>query len=192
MKILLMVDIFRNLCDKCIGENVMEKAKAVLKEIHLYTNKVEMFIKLCIWIISWMGGILSIYDSKTKEGVASAYFIFSLSLLMEFASKIGEKELFISKIVHTIFCSFITGVFFISGAILLGRELGNGWYTFLFYLTVVIIVCMVIDCVILWLSKEEEMQVKNDSSDTMAENKVKVFEEKLKNGNLGSLEKEEK
>ena len=71
------------------GGYQVEKNKKIINEIHLYNNKIEMLIKLIILIISWMGGVLVLKDSK--EGLGSAYFIFTLSLLMEVIPQINKK-----------------------------------------------------------------------------------------------------
>ena len=65
----------------------MEKLKKTVSEIHLYENKIESLIKVVIWIISWIGGILVLLGDENKEVLGSAYFIYMLSLLMEFVPK---------------------------------------------------------------------------------------------------------
>lgn len=72
----------------------MRKVEKVIKEIHLYKNKVEALIKVLIWIVSWIGGILVLLGTENKDVLGSAYLIYTLSLLMEFAPRIYEKKSF--------------------------------------------------------------------------------------------------
>ena len=94
----------------------MEQAKKILSDFHLYSDKQEYIIKLGIWWLSWGGGI-NVLQNKT-EGIASAFFVFSLSLLMEFAQKIKYKEEDVSGILHTLFCGMIFVVSVLSGLML--------------------------------------------------------------------------
>ena len=55
--------------------------------------------------------------------MGSAYFIFALSLLMEFAIKIRDKTDIISKFIHTVFCCMILIILFMAIVILFGMEL---------------------------------------------------------------------
>ena len=92
----------------------MEKLKKTVSEIHLYENKIESLIKVVIWIISWIGGILVLLGDENKEVLGSAYFIYMLSLLMEFVPKIYDKTQFWSKFLHTLLCFIMSIVCLLS------------------------------------------------------------------------------
>ena len=69
---------------------------------YLYTDDLESVIKTCIWIFSAIGGIWTqqFADAQARGG---AFFIFALSLMMEFAPKLKEKFGVVARIVHLIF-----------------------------------------------------------------------------------------
>lgn len=170
----------------------MEDTGKIIEEVHLYVNKNEALIKVIIWIISWIGGILVLLGTEDKEAIGSAYFIYSLSLLMEFVPKIYKKERFWNKFRHTIFCFAISIVFVFSTAIILGVSLSSVFYTVIFRLTVCVVVYMVIDTFILWLQRERPLM--NDENMEINENahvEQAKFEETLLKGNLGSIKKGE-
>lgn len=170
-----------------LGEE-MEKVKKIIIEVHLYTNKIEALIKTVIWIISWIGGILVLLDTTDKNVLGSAYFIYTLSLLMEFVPKIYGKAEPWSRFLHTVFCFTIAIVCVLAAAILFGATLSNGFFTLMLVLTCFVIAYMVIDTFALWMELDrgvKNMEEKNNSKD-LVESK---FEEKLISGNLGNIGK---
>lgn len=166
----------------------MEKAKKIINEVHLYTNKIEALIKTVIWIISWIGGILVLLNTTDKHPLGSAYFIYTLSLLMEFVPKIYGKVEPWGRFLHTVFCFTIAIVCILAVAILFGATLPNGFFTLMWGLTCFVIVYMVIDTFLLWM--ELDPDVKNMEEENNNEGLIKSkFEEMLIGGNLGNIEK---
>ncbi len=164
----------------------MEKIKQILQELFLYTNKIEMAIKISIWIISWIGGILVLQNEEINNTLGCAYFIFSLSLLMEFVPQIGNKRHFGSKLIHTLFCICILIDLFMSINLLLGGNGDETYYNIMFLVSKIIIIYMAINFIILWLFGAYKAEIEIDLNHTF-ENEQKIFEEKLTHGYLGSV-----
>ena len=175
-----------------VNNLTMEDKENIIEEVHLYTEKREAMIKIASWIVSWIGGILVLFGTEDKAILGSAYFIYSLSLLMEFVPKIYKKVKFINKLIHTIFCFSILIVFLLSMAILLGVILSNRLYMVMFGITICIVAYMIIDMFFLWLQKEKLKMNSVDIgiSKKMHDEQVK-FKETLTNGYLGSINKGE-
>lgn len=177
------------------GENldIMKRIRKILKEVHLYTNKIEMLIKFIIWGISWIGGILVLQSTQDKKAVGSAYLIFALSLLMEFAAKIKDKKDIFSKIIHTIFCSMMVGILFMAVMILFGMKLEECYYDVMFGLSVAIMIFMSLDFLIFWLGTEYINEVVDIQQKEIKPvyNERELFKSHLYNGNLGNIEKGE-
>jgi len=161
--------------------------KKALNGMHLYSDKMEYLIKLMIWVVSWIGGI-HVLRGKT-DGVSSAYFIFSLSLLMEFAQKIKGKRDRFSIVVHTLFCFAIVAMLLLSVFLLLDNSYNSGIHCIMHIISIVILCFMAIDCSILWFSKDpddDSPSVSNQKPDTSAE-EVTAFTQRLMKGNLGDI-----
>lgn len=168
----------------------MEKLKKTVSEIHLYKNKIESLIKVVIWIISWIGGILVLLGDENKEVLGSAYFIYMLSLLMEFVPKIYDKTQFWSKLLHTLLCFIMSIVCLLSVSILFGASLPDFGYTLMFVLTIIVIAYMSIDSFILWVEPANNLaSIENSNSDTNLKNEELKFSERLLKGNLGNIDK---
>lgn len=167
----------------------MKKAEKVLAEIHLYKDKVEALIKVLIWIISWIGGILVLLGSENKDVLGSAYLVYTLSLLMEFVPRIHEKTELWSRVIHTILCFKLSAVCALSVSILLGVSLPDAFYSVMFALTVCVIIFMVIDTFILWIKQEKiDISIGNVEIDKKKCNEEQKFQKSLYKGNLGNIE----
>lgn len=165
----------------------MEKIKKIISEIHLYNNKIEALIKVIIWIISWIGGIFVLLDTENKEVLCSAYFIYMLSLLMEFVPKIHRMKEFGSRIIHSIFCFIMAIIFLLAVGVLFGVSLPETGYDIMLNLTTVVIVYMAIDVFVLWLEPENKpLDIKSNDIDSIFESR-ETFSERLSNGNLGDI-----
>lgn len=173
----------------------MNKINRILQEFYLYDNKIEMVIKILIWTISWIGGILILQDKTATNTLASAYFIFSLSLLMEFIPQISSKKEFVSKLLHTFFCIIILFLFLMSINLLLGSIGNEKYYNNMFILSIVVIIYMVINFLCLWLIGEgkikETANENSDENDVNLKKAQQLFQDKLFNGNLGNINKGE-
>lgn len=167
----------------------MEKIKKVIIEVHLYENKIEALIKILIWIISWIGGILTLLGTEEKRVLGSAYFIYTLSLLMEFVQKIDNKTLFLSKLLHTVFCLLMSIVCMLSIGVLFGLSLPDGYFTLMFILTVVVIAYMIVDLFLLWVISEKKIKDNKINDINMDSNALlERFNDKLSKGDLGDIE----
>lgn len=174
-----------------LGVVQMEKTKKIVSEIHLYENKIEALIKVLIWIISCIGGIVVLLGEKNKEVLGSAYFIYTLSLLMEFAPKIYGKTEFWSKFLHTLFCFAMSIVCLLSLGTLLGVSLSDTNYEIMLLLIFFIIAYMVIDLFILWLEPDSSLMNYKDSHICEEMDKQQLmFSQRLTEGNLGNINRE--
>lgn len=169
----------------------MKWIKDNLDEMHLYINKSELLIKDIIWAISWIGGIYAIHKTTDKQALASAYLIFSLSLLMEFGVKIKNKKQWLSRVVDGIFCSSIIGILLMSIAALVGPTLSDRYYKIMFDISVGIMVFMLIDFGIIWIEPDiKQSDDKEDKKDMKIDDEIyHIFEEKLFSGCLGNINK---
>lgn len=168
----------------------MGKKKEIISDMHLYKNKIESLIKVIIWIISWIGGILVLLKADNKEVLGSAYFIYMLSLLMEFVPKINSKVQFYSRLLHTVLCFMMTCVFLLSACIVYGVKLHNYWYVVMFILTISIIIYMIGDSFILWLEPKPSYIENNDDLERTESAQEKKFNDRLLKGNLGNITKD--
>lgn len=165
----------------------MKKIRKVISEIHLYSNKIEAFIKILFWIISWFGGICPFLELDDKSVLGGAYFIYSLSLLMEFAPGIIKKGEFLSKLFHTLFCFVIALICLLSVGILLGVALSDGSYFLISILSKIVVGYMVVDIFLLWTVNEERtIDILADKEEQVREIQ-EVFNEKLVSGSLGNV-----
>lgn len=167
----------------------MGKIKKIISEMHLYKNKIEALIKVVIWIISWIGGILVLLKTENKAVLGSAYFIYMLSLLMEFVPKIYGKTEFWSKFVHTILCFAMSIVCLLSVGILFGVSLPVIGFKVMSALTIIVIAYMVIDTFVLWLEPENNFaNNKKDNDDLDLNVQEQIFYQNLSEGNLGNID----
>ena len=132
----------------------------IMHETHLYKSKIESLIKTSIWLVSWIGGIAITIYSTDKRAIASAYLLFSLSLLMEFGQKIKEKKQIVSRLIDCVFCVSGVTLIVLSFACLLGdnlidKGLLNDFYDIMFVITICQMVFMVLDFICLWVSPDD-------------------------------------
>lgn len=113
---------------------------------YLYTDDLESVIKTCIWIFSAIGGIWTqqFADARARGG---AFFIFALSLMMEFAPKLKEKSGVIARIVHLVFLIAIIVILSFSFALLFGATLPKWCDGLLNFLLIVVIVFISANCI---------------------------------------------
>lgn len=113
---------------------------------YLYTDDLESVIKTCIWIFSAIGGIWTqqFVDARARGG---AFFIFALSLMMEFAPKLKEKSGVVARIVHLVFLTAIIVMLSFSFALLFGATLPKYCDDLLNFLLIVVIVFISVNCI---------------------------------------------
>lgn len=172
-------------------EKSKHEGKTVIQEMHLYPNKIEALIKDSIWIISWIGGILILQNTTDKRTLGGSYFIFSLSLLMEFASQINEKTYFRSKLLHTLFCGSISFIMFMAVGLLVGVKSNSVYLNIMFGLSIAVIVYIFLNLILLWLGKEENnediKEIRTDNNTDSNYLAVQQFQLSLIDGKLGRI-----
>ena len=93
-----------------------KSAAKIAQNLYLYPyrSKEENAIRGAAWMASWLIGIVA-QQSASPQVLGGAYFIFALSLLLEFVPQ--SKQHFIPRLFHGIFCSLL--FFMLLGAVLL-------------------------------------------------------------------------
>ena len=166
----------------------MNKFKQTLYELHLYKGKIEYLIKFLIWVACWIIGIC--VARSNADNIGSAYFVFALALLMEFAFQIKEKKALVSRIFHTLFCFAMVAILIISVLSIFLSQYNETYDSIMFPLSICLMVYMAIDCLILWIGRDEEDKdalENNSSADELAKILLEKFNENLNGGNLGNL-----
>lgn len=169
----------------------VKKTRVDLFELHVFQDKQKYLIKLIFWIFSWVGGIYVLNDKS--DGVGSAYLLFSLSLLLDFAPLVTNKNSgFVIRLIHVILFFIVFGVFFLSAIILFTGVYKTIIHRIMFILTIIIMVFVFIDFFILSCSqgKNNSHQINDGSNHNNYEAEITEFNKCLYNGNLGSIRSE--
>ena len=84
-------------------EEKKKQLARTIRELYLYPfrTKEENIIRGASWIASWVVGVI-LQKGESMCELGGAFFIFSLSLLLEFVPE--SKKEFLPKIVHGTFC----------------------------------------------------------------------------------------
>jgi len=170
----------------------MAKIKSMLKdivlELRLYSNELEALVKDLIWVASWIGGIVTLYDVFEPRAKGAAYLIFSLSLLMEFAPHIKKKKLPFSKFIHTLFCLDIVCMLLMSFGFLVGIKANQEYHFIIFISSIIAMIYLAIDLILTWLinddSQSNSIQIALNNTEL---EQIAKFYEMLRCGNLGSI-----
>lgn len=161
-------------------------------EIIFYPNKTESVIKISIVIASWLGGILVLKLEKVTEGIGSAYFLFSLSVLMEFVEKCRNKNNGLARFLLSIFIALALGILGFAFLLILGAPLSPNNINTMFRLSEVITICLLVNLFIAWNTKELDLhnQPTSQSADPQSETERQMFLTNLEGGVLGRIKKE--
>lgn len=76
-------------------KDVSETIGEYIYRLHLYTSKGEALFKAIVLALSWFGGV---YHQKS----AVAYYIFSISIIMEYAVQLVRAKKFLPKLLPII------------------------------------------------------------------------------------------
>ena len=87
---------------------------------HLYTSKAEALFKACIISVSWVGAFWNDVN-------ATAYYLFSIAIIMEYAVQLIKSEEFIPKILPCILTISNVFVALISSGQLFSNETETYW-----------------------------------------------------------------
>lgn len=159
----------------------------VISDTHIYQNKLEYFIKLLIWWICWLGGVWVLQAAQT--GAGSAFFVFSLSQLMEFAPQILNKKYTGSCLFHGLFCIIITTVLLISIALLFGKEHTPECHKTMHGLSLASLIYMSIDWFMLLVWPTQDNGTNSHAENVSGTTVIDKFEESLHSGSLGNVKK---
>lgn len=127
----------------------------VYDEFHLYSNKTESIIKGVIWIFLWLSGVISILKSlennisDNASVIATAYFMFSLSMMMEFFNTIiSRKKKIMSKLFHGFFATLLISTLVLSGIIIFTPVKCIAILNILYYISISTILCISLDVIL--------------------------------------------
>lgn len=95
-----------------------------INKIHLYRTKAEAVFKAIIITISWVGGV-HFSNLTDMEAIGTSFYLFSLSLIMEYIVGLLTAKRAISRIFPFVICFSSVLAFIWSTAILLGNPFVN-------------------------------------------------------------------
>lgn len=79
-----------------------EKGKKIwefISDMHLYDTRMEALFKVAVIVVSWYGGVqMAKQPDETFAPVAASLFLFSLSLIMEYAVRLVVKKKIATRI----------------------------------------------------------------------------------------------
>ena len=114
--------------------------------IHLYATKGEAFAKAMIITISWIGGVfLNEAPEKLTKSIGVAFYLFALSMIMEYVISLIKPKGFIPKIFPFLICLLNVLVFFEGVALLFDKTFKFFTYDFMFWGTIVSIFIVWLD-----------------------------------------------
>lgn len=127
-----------------------------LYKSHLYTSKAEALFKAFILSVSWVGGFWSNIS-------ATAYYLFSIAIIMEYAVQLITAEKFVPKILPfvLILCNIIVAL------TSTGQLFNHTTETFLFQYIIEIVTMVIIwidTITIVMIEKPEECQIEDSLS----------------------------
>lgn len=105
----------------------LSKLWGIIHSMHLYSTKAEAIFKTVIITTSLIGSIgidFSTTQTQINKDVGTAFYLFSIALIMEFIIPLIKSNKFLPKIYP--FCLFIANIFIylVALAVLLERPLG--------------------------------------------------------------------
>lgn len=158
-----------------------------IKDCHFYPYKKEAIIKDVIWIIAAIGGIIVPFCFDNKTPMGAAFFLFSLSLLMEFIPKISSISL-TGRLFRGIFCALAIVMLLLSIIMVFAQT--NFFSVFLFCFCIAIIVYFVIDIGMALFAPNEAFDDSSDAQNNQQyiEKQLAIFMENFQKGNLGNIE----
>lgn len=114
--------------------------------IHLYKTKAEAIFKAVIITVSWIGGVhLTKQPETISREIGVAFYLFSLSLIMEYVIGLLTAKKIISKLFPFLICVLNILVFFGSTAILVEKPFDFVGYDVLLWGTIISLIIIWID-----------------------------------------------
>lgn len=102
--------------------------------IHLYPTKAEALLKTFLITISWIGGIPPSSNINTvNTEIASAFYLFSLALIMEYIVKLVTEKKFLPKLFPFIIVGFSIVILLLSTSVLLNKPIKHITYDILWF-----------------------------------------------------------
>lgn len=116
--------------------------------IHLYPTKAEALLKTALITISWIGGIPpSSNISTVNTEIASAFYLFSLALIMEYIVKLVTEKNFLPKLFPFIIVGFNIVIFLLSTSVLLDKPINYITYNLIWFGTVIPLIFIWFDAI---------------------------------------------
>lgn len=165
---------------------------STIRDCHFYSEKKETIIKDIIWIIAAVGGIIVPFCFNKNTSMGAAYFLFSLSILMEFVPKISISNSLTGRVFHGLFCSLAIIKFILSIIMVLAQT--NLFSVFLFIVCLITILFLLFDIGVALFAPNDTFENQSNDLDVnnLIQEQISVFLENFQKGNLGSLEGDDK
>lgn len=171
----------------------MEKIKKFCIELLFYSDKRESVVKLTIMLISWALSIAVARHMGKTDSMGSAYFLFSLSILMEYVEKCLKKTNVLARFVLSLFILFTVINLILGVVLILIPNLPQKLTNLMFFITVGTVIFWGVNILIafnIYDNDSASMEIcKSDGVSVLdSESKeVELFISKLNNGALGSI-----
>lgn len=158
----------------------------VFSELFIGKSKMGVYIKTVVMDVAWVLGLL-IIGSQGQLNWGSAYLVFTLSLLIEYAERLEYTTLMASKIILTVICILLGGTLILSLVDLAAENPDEMLYKISFWCIVVVMVFTNISMIIMLIlgDKKEQHVAESTINDWLGR-----FYSELNSGELGSLKED--
>lgn len=165
----------------------MDKFLSILDETHLYENKVEILLRWIFWSFSWTVGINSVHSASDKKAVASAYFIFAVSIMMEFIVRCAHKQTLAGRLISFFFMLSTGIMLLLSASALVGNPVFSASYDVMYFILLGVVFYITFDFASVWLLTDKETRQPVNVVQKTDNQEANTFNEKLHTGRLGNV-----
>ncbi|MCM1364645.1 MAG: hypothetical protein NC122_05015 [Faecalibacterium sp.] len=161
----------------------METVKKILRKIlncHIYDDKIETAIKVIVFILTGIVGVVIVSNTEDKRALGGAYFIYTLSLLVEIVPKVASKKDNLARIFLVIFIIIVLIEFFLSFFMIFGTTPSKSFCKGMIVLIWIIIGWLFLDLIVCFI---EPVNIDESNDGEL----INVFNERLLAGNLGDI-----
>ena len=164
-----------------------EKIIVYAREFRIYPSKSEILLRLIVWGLSWVFGILSLFIKGQIKDSGYSFFIFTLTVLLEFAPQIYNKQRLFGRVIHVLFWMSMIILLFISAVSIFSQFENKSWYYWMLRLSVLPLLYIIIGFFVLWLDGGSEEKPLLEFNQEL----INKYVLNSKQGALGNVNKEE-
>ena len=154
--------------------NIIKKTRLFIHNIHLYNRKGEALVKTIIFWVSMIFGLQGITDSSDTAVEGSAFLMFALAMIIEYAFSAIERKSY-TKILPLVL-AFINSYITIISASHFTKTPINPYYVTLMDLTHISLAIITIDSIILLVEDADGLENK----EPLVKNSEKIEEKEDK------------